>query len=169
MSDPRLNSMHLPAQRREEFRAARDKLIHACGSETLLSAKSDAPAAVQRTAILRHDAAAHDGAVFVLIDGNTVHPLKYGINTIGRMPDNDIVLTDPYVSRRHLAILVHAQNGCEVHDFASKNGTRVNGKLVEGRAALRAGDRIELSDRTLVFTTNPPKAAEQSSDVTLAE
>jgi len=40
------------------------------------------------------------------------------------MPDNDVVLQDAYVSRRHCAILIHLTGErCELHDIASKNGT----------------------------------------------
>ena len=36
-----------------------------------------------------------------------IYPLKVGINTVGRSPDNDVVVQDCYISRRHCAILVH--------------------------------------------------------------
>src|SRR5947208_33618 len=57
-----------------------------------------------------------------LLDQGTVYPLKIGVNTIGRLPDNDVVIQGPYVSRRHCAILVHSGPKCELYDVASKNG-----------------------------------------------
>jgi pSer/pThr/pTyr-binding forkhead associated (FHA) protein len=167
MNDPRLNSMHLPAARREDFRAARADMLHACGAETVLGAKP-ASGTAQQTAVFRGGQPLPAGATFVLLDGDAVHPLKFGINTVGRMPDNDVVLPDPYVSRRHVAIVVHIRHGCEIHDFASKNGTLVNGKRVQGRAELRSGDRIQLSDRVLVFMTALPPP-EHPTELTLAE
>ena len=57
---------------------------------------------------------------------------KVGLNTVGRMPDNDVVVQDAYVSRRHCAIVVHTGDRCEVHDIASKNGTYLNGHKISG-------------------------------------
>jgi hypothetical protein len=52
--------------------------------------------------------------------------LRVGLNAVGRLPENDIVLARRYVSRRHCVFLVHTDGGCEVHDTASRNGTLVN-------------------------------------------
>jgi pSer/pThr/pTyr-binding forkhead associated (FHA) protein len=78
------------------------------------------------------------------------------------MPDNDVVLKDASVSRRHCAIVVHATRGCELHDTASKNGTYLNGKRIGGPTRLINGDQIRLCEVTLVFqagdATPPPPA-----------
>ena len=73
------------------------------------------------------------------------------MNTIGRLPDNDVVIEGPYVSRRHCAILVHASQGCELHDIASKNGTYVNGLRLCGPTPLASGDEIRMCERQFVF------------------
>jgi pSer/pThr/pTyr-binding forkhead associated (FHA) protein len=62
-----------------------------------------------------------------------------------------VVLADPYVSRRHVAIVVHAHGGCELHDVASKNGTLINGHGISGPTRLNSGDHIRLSDHLLIF------------------
>src|SRR5947199_125562 len=90
-------------------------------------------------------------AKFVLMDKEYVYPLKVGLNTIGRMPDNDVVLEDAYVSRRHCAVLVHAGDVCELHDVASKNGTFLNGQKIEGPTPLKTGDEIRMCNKHLVF------------------
>ena len=36
-----------------------------------------------------------------LKDGNNVYPLHLGMNSVGRLPDNDVVVRDECVSRRH--------------------------------------------------------------------
>ena len=92
---------------------------------------------------------------YCLIDQDGVHNLKVGLNTIGRLPDNDIPVADGSVSRRHCAIVVHATHGCEVYDTASKNGTFVNGQRINGLTALKAGDKIRLCDRQFVFVCGP--------------
>jgi pSer/pThr/pTyr-binding forkhead associated (FHA) protein len=70
---------------------------------------------------------------------------------VGRAPDNDVVISDAYVSRRQCAILVHAGDGCELHDVASKNGTFLNGQKLDGPTLLHDGDEIRMCDRQLVF------------------
>ncbi len=86
-----------------------------------------------------------------LVDKHTTYPLRVGVNTIGRLQDNDVVIEGPYVSRRHCAILVHAGDGCELYDIASKNGTFINGARIGGSAHLVDGDEIRMCDRNFVF------------------
>ena len=89
------------------------------------------------------------------MDKEGVYPLRLGLNTIGRMPDNEVVLEDPYISRRHCAIVVHAGNGVELHDIASKNGTYINGRRLEGPTPLKPGDEIRMCERNLVLICRP--------------
>jgi hypothetical protein len=54
------------------------------------------------------------------------YPVPPGATTVGRAPDNDIVIDSPDVSRRHARIESGA-GGIRVHDLNSTNGTRING------------------------------------------
>ena len=82
-----------------------------------------------------------DGAEFLCeFDGSSL--------TIGRGPDNDLVLADGRVSRHHARVT--GRRGTLVYtDLGSTNGSRVNGAPV-GELVLGAGDRIELGDTVLV-------------------
>ena len=60
--------------------------------------------------------------------------------TIGRAPDNMIVIDDPSVSGRH-AQLQLTGDSCRLKDLESTNGTRVNGVPVT-ETLLRFDDRI---------------------------
>lgn len=60
--------------------------------------------------------------------------------TIGRAPDNMIVIEDPSVSSRH-AQLERAGDNYRVKDLGSTNGTRVNGLPVT-ETLLRFEDRV---------------------------
>ena len=82
-----------------------------------------------------------DGAEFLCeFDGSSL--------TIGRGPDNDLVLADGRVSRHHARVT--GRRGTLVYtDLGSTNGSRVNGAPV-GELVLGAGDRIELGDSVLV-------------------
>jgi pSer/pThr/pTyr-binding forkhead associated (FHA) protein len=75
------------------------------------------------------------------------YPLKVGLNTIGRFPENDIVLEEIEISRRHCVILVHVRGNCEIHDTASMNGTFVNGLRIRKPVSLEPGDQIRICDR----------------------
>ncbi len=69
--------------------------------------------------------------------------------TIGRMPECDVVLSDPNVSRRHAEVRRQG-NGFVVVDLGSTNGTRVNGAMVKERA-LVDGDEIMVGSTKLRF------------------
>lgn len=68
--------------------------------------------------------------------------------TIGRAPDNQLVLEDRRASRHH-ARLTARSGGLIFTDLGSTNGSIVNGKRVH-ELALGPGDRIELG-RTVVI------------------
>jgi hypothetical protein len=68
---------------------------------------------------------------------------------IGRMPECDVVLSDPNVSRRHAEVL-RVEGDFVVRDLGSTNGTRLNGApITEGY--LKTGDNITVGSTTLVF------------------
>jgi ABC-type multidrug transport system ATPase subunit/pSer/pThr/pTyr-binding forkhead associated (FHA) protein len=58
-----------------------------------------------------------------------VHDLVAAQLAIGRLPDNDVVLDDLLVSRRH-AVLHRTRTGWRIRDLASDNGTYLNGRRV---------------------------------------
>ena len=62
---------------------------------------------------------------------------------LGRSPEADVVLEDPYASDFHVRL---AFQGGEVrlHDLGSTNGTLVNGERVAAPLSLRRGDRVQI-------------------------
>jgi len=159
MNDPRMCSIHLEAlPRREEFRHARDRLLHAIGERTIaLDGRPEPGTPINPECTIASDVVNNDKrptaipTCLSLIDRDRTFQLKVGVNTIGRMNDNDIAILDASISRRHCAILVHAGGECELHDTASKNGTYLNGHRVTAPARLSPGDEIRLCDRKLIF------------------
>jgi hypothetical protein len=169
MADPRLNSVHLDPPRRADYRRAREELLRARGMNTLaVENNPDESGERPNTLIQQAGARAPADLNFWLVDREFIYPLKVGINTVGRSPDNDVVVADCYISRRHCAILVHTGDGCELHDTASKNGTFVNGKKISGPTALRSGDEIRMCDQRLVFVARSHPPDKQSPTHTLA-
>jgi hypothetical protein len=172
MADPRLNSIHLDAPRREEFRRAREILVNGRGLQTqaLEHYHSDERAVSDPNTMVQNPKGdAPPGLKQWLMDQEGIYPLKTGVNTVGRMPDNDVVLQGPYVSRRHCAILVHSSNGCELYDIASKNGTYLNGRRLSGPTQLVSGDEIRMCDRQLIFMSRADVKDHAGHDTTHAE
>jgi serine phosphatase RsbU (regulator of sigma subunit) len=75
-----------------------------------------------------------DGQHDVLLDRQTT--------TIGRLPDQDVVLRDQSVSRQH-ATIVRENNSYSIVDRNSSHGTFLNGIRVQ-RAPLNPGDVLQL-------------------------
>jgi hypothetical protein len=68
---------------------------------------------------------------------------------IGRLPECDVVVNDPNVSRRHAEVRRRG-NDFVVVDLGSTNGTKVNGAGVKERR-LADGDEIRVGNTTLRF------------------
>lgn len=71
------------------------------------------------------------------------------LTTIGRTPDNQIVVPSREVSRKHAEVIL-GQAGYTLRDLGSPNGTFVNGKKVTEHS-LKEGDRITVAGITFVF------------------
>ncbi len=73
------------------------------------------------------------------------------ITSIGRHPDNDIILKDHSVSGHHAKIRFEG-DAYFLYDFASTNGTRVNGRRIY-RTRIVDGDVIEFGRTAFTFLT----------------
>ncbi|MDT5095204.1 MAG: transport system ATP-binding/permease protein [Mycobacterium sp.] len=74
-----------------------------------------------------------------------------GATTLGRAPDNTIVIPDVLASHYH-AVLVPTEQGVEIRDAGSMNGTFVNGGRVDA-AVLHDGDVVTIGNADLVFSS----------------
>ncbi len=78
--------------------------------------------------------------------------LEHGSTTLGRSPDNHIVVGRTHgsvVSSRHAVVVVHS-SFCELEDLESSNGTFVNAERIR-KVKLHDGDRVELGSGGPVF------------------
>lgn len=75
-------------------------------------------------------------------------PLRKGTNTFGRKAENDVQISDPYVSGRHGTIEV-VDDGVYITDTGSSNGTMLNdAKLVPNmRTQMQPDDVIRLGSK----------------------
>jgi pSer/pThr/pTyr-binding forkhead associated (FHA) protein len=87
--------------------------------------------------------------VEIIIDGEP-HPLEGpGPWSVGRSDENDIVVSDPNVSRRH-ARLIRAHNGFVVEDLGSTNGTLLDGAPID-RERIESGDELTFGQTAARF------------------
>jgi pSer/pThr/pTyr-binding forkhead associated (FHA) protein len=83
---------------------------------------------------------------------STEYRLKEPVTTIGRSADNNIVLSDDIVSRRH-AVFEWEANTWYITDSGSTNGTVMNGNQIEPqtRFSLKEGDELSIGNYTITF------------------
>jgi hypothetical protein len=65
-----------------------------------------------------------------------------GSLTFGRAPDNAIVLTDRFASGHHARLTQRPDGELWLEDLGSTNGTRLNGRDVQGAVPVQAGDEV---------------------------
>jgi DNA-binding winged helix-turn-helix (wHTH) protein len=85
-----------------------------------------------------------------LVWGPNELPLHDGENVIGRDPDCPVRVNSPRVSRHHARLTV-AGTTATLEDLGSKNGTYLEGRLVEGSMSLSDGDEIIVGPAVFVF------------------
>ncbi len=81
----------------------------------------------------------------LIVEGEGGPRLRVGgrVLFVGRGRQCDLVLQDEAISTRHLAIW-SGDGQLFVEDLRSRNGTRINGRPLQGRGELRTDDVIEL-------------------------
>lgn len=91
---------------------------------------------------------------------DSVYPLLDSEYSIGRTPDNMIVVADGSVSSRH-ARVTRTSEGFLLEDLQSRNGTYVNGERISDKRILADGDLLRLGKVILTFNiAREPKAGE---------
>jgi pSer/pThr/pTyr-binding forkhead associated (FHA) protein len=78
-------------------------------------------------------------------------PLQRPVVLIGRHPECDVRIDLPKISRRHCCLAL-AYDRVLIRDLGSRNGLRVNGRLVE-EARLQIGDEVAIGPIILRLET----------------
>ena len=76
------------------------------------------------------------------LEQGSVVPIR-GIITLGRKPENTIVLTEPFVSGNHAKIYAK-NNNLYVEDLNSTNGVYVNNERIQEKYKLVADDEVNI-------------------------
>jgi pSer/pThr/pTyr-binding forkhead associated (FHA) protein len=90
---------------------------------------------------------------FFMVEGSRHFPLDRPLINIGRRLDNQLVLEDPHISRRHAQLRARGYRYV-LYDLNSTAGTRVNGKQVQDWV-LRPGDVVTLGTVQLIYGEDP--------------
>ena len=86
--------------------------------------------------------------------------LQRPVILIGRHPECDVRIDAPQISRRHCCVAL-AYDRIMIRDLGSRNGVRVNGRVVE-ETILRPGDEVAIGQffyRLEELATAPPPPA----------
>ncbi len=95
----------------------------------------------------------------LVIDGKRTVPLTGTLFNIGRHPNNDLVLSDLYISRHHAQIRLQ-QGQYVIYDRESRSGIFVNGQRTTEHP-LTPGDTIRIGGVNLVYNEQ-----ERAADIT---
>lgn len=102
-----------------------------------------------------------------LIHGAKEYPLRSGGQIIGRGKESDIPLYTPTTSRRHARVDL-SDDEIILTDLASRHGTFVNGKRVEGSVRLTPGDQIEIGGERLILWSPASETSPEPPSVHLS-
>ena len=137
---PRVSFVTDPKLGQGEFRIAAEAV----------SLREEKPAAAKAAPAKKRSRESGRPSLILLTDDGPVKtiPIERRVR-IGRQSDNDLVITDPGVSRHHDEV-INTNGTCTLHDLGSTNGTYVNDAVVSEHA-LRDGDRISLGSTVVEF------------------
>lgn len=91
------------------------------------------------------------GAELVLLTGTSDARrirLRRSGHVIGRSPEADLAIDDPYASEFHARVGL-VDDRAVVHDLGSTNGTYVNGRRVTNPTTVSRGDTVQIGKTTL--------------------
>ena len=110
------------------------------------------PVAVQGQEKTKRRAGVKGAPSFVVIEPRQRRGQTFTMSnalTIGRLDDNDIIITDDsFISSHHARIEIRPDSVWVV-DLSSTNGTFVNGQRVVDARSVRKGDRIQVGGTVL--------------------
>jgi hypothetical protein len=91
-----------------------------------------------------------------------VHKLP---SRVGKSQDNDIVISNKFVSRHH-AIITHKNGFFYIVDDNSSNGVLVNGRKIAGEAKLNEGDKLSFGPYKMTWHINNQNGGKNNEEKT---
>ena len=93
------------------------------------------------------------GFILTITDGRNAGREYFFENeaSLGRTDENNVIIMDPGVSRRH-AHISGGEGIFTIEDLGSSNGTRLNGERLAASEVLRDGDYLQIGETTMLFS-----------------
>ena len=88
--------------------------------------------------------------------------LDNGEYVVGRSPDCDITIPDPFVSRKHLKLYIK-DDSVFIEDLNSSNGTFVGGEKITTKTKLNKGDIVFVGEHQISFVPIDTSVEERST------
>lgn len=101
--------------------------------------------------------------IFVVVGTNMI-PIQHQYTNIGRHVNNNVIITDPNVSRYH-ARIVWNDGKFYLEDLGSTYGTKLNGKDVKVKQLFN-GDTISIAGTPILFIDRSSKVLKRSEATT---
>ena len=96
------------------------------------------------------ESTAPHAVAYRLLRGDRDIALASGENLIGRSDECAVWIDDVEVSRHHARIIID-EDGAQIEDLGSKNGTFLQGERIDSTTALADGDLIRVGEASMVF------------------
>ena len=141
-------------KRKKQMREARDKSSFSSSSPSSRSSASSSVTQTSIVSLVTHvppspsytSPSRSDTTVLVIVDGQNAgmtFPLPPSC-TIGRAPDNSIVVPDQFISSHHARIYKSKKGEWVLEDLGSTNGTYLDEKQIAGPVIIKPGQLIRL-------------------------
>ena len=141
-------------KRKKQMREARDKSSFSSSSSSPRSSTSSSLTQTSIVSLVTHvppspspaSPSRSDTTVLVIVDGQNAgmtFPLPPSC-TIGRAPDNSIVVPDQFISSHHARIYKSKKGEWVLEDLGSTNGTYLDEKQIAGPVIIKPGQLIRL-------------------------
>ena len=109
----------------------------------------------------------NSSGAFLIVNGLNTYPLAQAVTNIGSDPANQLVLSDPGVSRSH-AQLRFINNRYTIFDLGSRAGSFVNGVKISSQV-LKPGDVILLASVPLVYGQETGEQMGYTQEISIRE
>lgn len=141
-------------KRKKQMREAKDKSSFSSSSSSPRSSTSSSVTQTSIVSLVTHvppspssvSPSRSDTTVLVIVDGQNAgmtFPLPPSC-TIGRAPDNSIVVPDQFISSHHARIYKSKKGEWVLEDLGSTNGTYLDEKQIAGPVIIKPGQLIRL-------------------------
>ena len=141
-------------KRKKQMREARDKSSFSSSSSSPRSSTSSSVTQTSIVSLVTHvppspspaSPSRSDTTVLVIVDGRNAgmtFPLPPSC-TIGRAPDNSIVVPDQFISSHHARIYKSKKGEWVLEDLGSTNGSYLDEKQIAGPVIIKPGQLIRL-------------------------